>query len=114
MHELSIAVSIVDYALEEAQQRSVRVLAIPHNVGAIAGVVREALEGSYDLVTAGTALEGSKLVIREMPVTIYCPECKETRELPSIQHFACPSCGTLVRDILEGKELQVTALEVEG
>jgi hydrogenase nickel incorporation protein HypA/HybF len=114
MHELSIASSIVDLALEEAERRSVRILSIHLSLGALSGVVREALEGSYEMVAAGTALAGSRLVIREVPVTIYCPACQCARELPSIQRFACPICGTPSGEVLDGKDLQVTALEVAG
>lgn len=113
MHELSIASSIVDLALEEADRRSVRVLSIHLTLGALSGVVREALEGSYEMVAAGTPLEGSRLVIREIPVTIFCPSCQEARELPSIQRLACPVCGMPTGEVLDGKDLLVTALEVD-
>jgi hydrogenase nickel incorporation protein HypA/HybF len=113
MHELSIASSIVDLALEEAERRSVRILSVHLTLGALSGVVREALEGSFEMVAAGTPLEGSRLVIRELPVSVFCAKCGEARELPSIQQFACPVCGTPASEVLDGKELLVTALEVE-
>ena len=65
MHELSIAMSLVDLAQEEAEKRGVRVLAIHLKIGKLAGVVREALCGSYEMASAGTPLEGSRLVIGE-------------------------------------------------
>ncbi len=63
MHELSIAMSIVDLAQEESEKRNVRVCAVHLKLGRMAGVVREALYGSYELASAGTPLEGSRLVI---------------------------------------------------
>jgi hydrogenase nickel incorporation protein HypA/HybF len=114
MHELSIAASIVDLAQEEAERRGVRVVAIHLTLGALSGVVREALEGSYEMVAAGTSLEGSRLVIRDQPVTVYCPVCREARELPSIQRFVCPTCNSPAEEVIEGRELQVRALEVES
>jgi hydrogenase nickel incorporation protein HypA/HybF len=113
MHELSIAASIVELAEEEAEKRAVRVLAVHLKLGVLSGVVREALEGSYEMVAAGTRLEGSRLVIREEPVRVFCPACRESRELPSIQRFVCPECGAPAGEVLAGRELQVTALEVE-
>ena len=114
MHELSIAASIVELAQEEAEKRGVRVIAVHLTLGALSGVVREALEGSFEIVAAGTGLEGSRLVIREQPVTVYCPACREPRELPSIQWFVCPECHSPAGEVLNGRELQVTALEVES
>ncbi|MCL4855601.1 MAG: hydrogenase maturation nickel metallochaperone HypA, partial [Bryobacteraceae bacterium] len=113
MHELSIATSIVELAEEEAERRGVRVVAVHLTLGQLSGVVSEALAGSYDIAAAGTPLEGSRLVITEAPVVIFCPACRERRTLPSVQLFQCPQCGTPTADVIEGRELQVTALEVE-
>ena len=112
MHELSIAASIVDLAQEEAEKRSVRVVAIHLTLGALSGVVRDALEGSYEMVSAGTVLEGSRLVIHERPVLVLCRACNQPRQLASIQSFVCPDCGAPAGEVLAGRELQVTALEV--
>ncbi len=43
MHELSIAMSIVELAEEEAERRSVQVNAVHLKLGALSGVVKEAL-----------------------------------------------------------------------
>ncbi|MEO8593877.1 MAG: hydrogenase maturation nickel metallochaperone HypA [Candidatus Solibacter sp.] len=112
MHELSIAASIVELATEEAEKRHIEVVAIHLKLGALSGVVREALEGSYELVAAGTPLQLAALVIHEIPAVIYCPACHEPRELPSIQAFLCPVCGGPPGEVLQGRDLQVTALEV--
>lgn len=113
MHELSIACSIVELATEEAAQRNVRVLAIHLKLGVMSGVVEEALIGSYEMASAGTVLEGSKLIVQRVPLMVQCPVCKERREIASVQWLRCPVCGTPTPDIVEGKELQVTALEVD-
>jgi hydrogenase nickel incorporation protein HypA/HybF len=114
VHELSIAVSIVELAQEEAQRRGVRVTAVYLKLGALSGVVREALEGSFELAAAGTPLAGSRLVIEEQPVIVYCPACDRERVLASIQSFRCPDCGAATADVRHGRDLQVTALEVDS
>jgi len=113
MHELSIAISIVDTALEEAERRGVRVSAVHLRLGALAGVVKDALLFSYDMACQDTPLQGSRLVVEDLPVIVFCPNCQERRALASVQFFACPVCGTATGDILQGKELEVFALEVE-
>jgi hydrogenase nickel incorporation protein HypA/HybF len=115
MHELSIAVSIVDLAQEESEKRGgVRVLAVHLQLGPLAGVVKEALEGSYELAAEGTLLAGSRLVIREVPVVVFCPKCNQNRTLPSIQQFYCPECLMPTPEVIQGRDLQVTALELES
>lgn len=113
MHELSIAMGIVDAALEEAQKRGVQVSAVHLRLGALSGVVKDALMFSYEVACQDTALEGSQLIVEDVPVMVFCPQCQEKRTLASVQSFTCPECGSPTRDVLQGKELEVVALEVQ-
>lgn len=105
--------SIVEIAQEEAERRGVRVEAVHLKLGPLAGVVTEALLFCYDVVCENTPLEGSKLVIEQTPVRVYCTTCRQERELESIQDFTCSVCGQPTPELVQGKELQVVALEVQ-
>src|ERR1700730_7641043 len=112
MHELSIAMCIVEMAEEEVERRGcARIQAVHLRLGLLSGVVKEALVSSYEMACEATALEGSHLVIEEVPVEVFCPECQGRRPLRSIQWFCCPECGTPTADVMQGKELEVVALE---
>ncbi len=113
MHELSVAMSIVEMAEEEAENRGARVNAVHLKLGALAGVVKDALLSSYELACEGTGLQGSRLVIEEIPIVVYCHKCLAPRTLDSIQWFACPECKSPVSEVIHGRELQVTALEIQ-
>jgi hydrogenase nickel incorporation protein HypA/HybF len=113
MHELSIAMSIVDAAMDEAQRRDVQVSAVHLKLGALSGVVKDALLFSYEVACQDTPLQGTQLIVEEMPVIIFCAQCKDTRKLESVQLFQCPECGTPTMDVRQGKEFEVFALEVE-
>jgi hydrogenase nickel incorporation protein HypA/HybF len=114
MHELSIALSILEGAAEEVErQGGGRVYAIHLKLGPLAGVVKDALNFSWDLACEGTPFETSRLVIEEIPVTVFCPECRVERPLASIQHFFCSVCGAPTPDVLHGKELELAALEMD-
>jgi hydrogenase nickel incorporation protein HypA/HybF len=112
MHELSIAMSIVEMAQEEAERRGVRVDAVYLKLGALSGVPKEALQSSYEMACEDTPLQGSRLVLEEVPVVIFCPHCRGPRPLSSVQLFCCPECGTPASEVVQGKELEVVALEV--
>jgi hydrogenase nickel incorporation protein HypA/HybF len=113
MHELSIAVSIVDLACEELSRLgAVRVDAVHVRVGPLSGVVRDALLFSFDAATAGTSLQGARLEIEDVPVTVWCVACGAERALASLAHRRCPVCDTLTPDIVRGEELEVVGLEV--
>jgi len=113
MHELSIAMGIVEAAMEEAKQRNVQVSAVHLRLGALAGVVKDALLFSYEVACQDTPLQRSRLLIEEVAVAVFCPQCKAKRMLESVQLFVCPECGAPAGEVLQGKELEVFALEVE-
>jgi hydrogenase nickel incorporation protein HypA/HybF len=114
MHELSIALSMIDAAMDEAARRGgVRINALHIKLGPLSGVVKDALLFSYEVACNGTALEGSKLLIEEVPVVIYCARCQAERQLTSIQRFCCPVCGTLTSDVVRGKEMEFVAMEID-
>ncbi len=113
MHELSIAMGIVDAATDEAQRRGVVVSAVHLRLGALSGVVKDALLFSYEVACQDTPLAGSRLIVEEVPVVVFCPQCNDTRALTSVQLFVCPECSTPTMDVRQGKELEVFALEVE-
>jgi hydrogenase nickel incorporation protein HypA/HybF len=112
MHELSIAMSIVETAMEEAERRGARVEAVHLKVGLLSGVVADALLFSYEVACQDTPLQGSRLVIEEVPIVVYCSTCDAQRTLESMQLFCCPACGTPTGEVVHGKELQVVALEI--
>jgi hydrogenase nickel incorporation protein HypA/HybF len=113
MHELSIAMGIVEAAMDEARHRNVHVNAVHLRLGALSGVVKDTLLFSYEVACQDTPLEGSRLLIEEVPVMVFCPQCKEKRLLESVQFFSCPECSSPAGEVLQGKELEVYALEVE-
>ncbi len=113
MHELSIATSIVSVAQQEAAARGVEVEAVHLRLGALSGVVVDSLLFGYEVASQGTPLEGTRLLIEEVPLTIYCPSCQAEVELEGIQSLRCPRCGELSGEIRRGKELEIVALEVK-
>lgn len=114
MHELSIAMSMIEMASEEAASRGgVRVSALHLKLGKLSGVVKEALLFSYEVGCQGTPLEGSQLVIQEVPVRVYCDSCDKETSIASLQEFCCAVCHLPTNQVVQGKELEVVALEIE-
>jgi hydrogenase nickel incorporation protein HypA/HybF len=113
MHELSIALSIIEGASQEAISRGgAQVHAVHLKLGPLSGVVKDALLFSYGLACEGTLLEGSQLLIEEVPVVVFCPNCQAEKALDSIQRFCCPTCGTLTPDVVSGRQLELVAIEI--
>lgn len=66
MHELSIAMSILDAVQDEIEQRGYAgVEAVHLKIGRLSGVVPAALRSAYELAAEQTPLASARLVIEE-------------------------------------------------
>jgi hydrogenase nickel incorporation protein HypA/HybF len=108
MHELSIAQGIVDICTEHAGGR--RVLAVTLEVGALSGVVPEALEFCFEACTRETLLEGARLEIERVGAVGHCPACGLDHDIRAC-FDPCPACDGLL-EVRRGEELRVKELEV--
>lgn len=112
MHELSIAISILDVASEEAVRRGVDVRAVHLKLGPLSGVVREALLSAFEMAREDSLMPQVRLVIQDVPVVVYCPNCQAERPAASPQEICCSVCRTPTPRVITGRELEVCALEV--
>ena len=113
MHELSIAQSLAEMAGEAAQAAgATAVRSVQLRLGVLSGVVADALQFGWEIVTADTLLAGAQLVVVEAPVVIYCATCQANGVLASVQYLRCPTCGAPLTKIVQGRELELIALEI--
>jgi hydrogenase nickel incorporation protein HypA/HybF len=118
MHELSIVTSIVEtvtetLAAQPDSSRGARVLEVRLRVGALASVIPESLEFCWGIVSEGTPLEGSRLVVNMLPVVVHCTSCGQDATLEGVQSFRCPRCGEPCSDMRQGRELEIDSIEIE-
>ncbi len=68
MHELSIAMSVLELAEEEAERRGgAEVTAIFLQIGTLSGVVAEALTSAFELARESSEFKNCRLVIEQAP-----------------------------------------------
>jgi len=114
MHELSIALNLLDIAVEESERYGgANVEAIHIKLGPLSGVVRAALESAFDLARESSPFADCRLVIEEVPVTCYCATCGQTRDVQSVQQMSCSHCGNPATELRSGSELEIAAMEIE-
>ncbi len=116
MHELSVAMRIVEALDKElAPEGDALVIStVTLQVGALTGLVPEALEFSWDMATEGSLLQGSKLDIQIVPAAGYCPECQKEQTLTYLQSMRCPVCRVPITQITGGNELEIMTVEVQA
>jgi hydrogenase nickel incorporation protein HypA/HybF len=114
MHELSIISSVVDNVIESLEKYpGARVTVVRLRVGALAAVVEDSLQFCYGIATDDTPLQGSRLVVNIVPVTVHCSACGAEGPIESLQSFRCPSCGEPASDVRHGRELEIESIEIE-
>jgi hydrogenase nickel incorporation protein HypA/HybF len=113
LHELGITQSIVEIALRTAAGQNAKIIhSVTLEVGSLAGVVPAALQFCYEACSKETLLEGSRLIIDEVPAQARCRNCATDYPLPDLL-TCCPGCGSVASDLLCGEELRIKEMEVD-
>lgn len=109
MHELSIADSVVQIVSRHAHGR--RVERVELKIGHLRQVVPSALGFAFELLVAGTCIEGAELVVHHVPAAGRCRCCGAETTIGEFP-MQCGLCGSLDLELLAGEELLVEALEL--
>lgn len=114
MHELSIAYHLVETATEAARGvGATRVVTVNVRLGALSGVVEDALRFGFDVATAGTMVEGAQLAVEDVPARVACADCGADGVLADVRWMRCPACGSARVLLTSGRELELVNLEVD-
>ncbi len=118
-HEVGIIRQTLDIALDRAYTKGAsQIHWLKMRIGKDSGVVPEALEFAFDVVTKGTIAEDARLEIETVPVICHCSKCNlDFQPIKTIDDlnqsiYECPLCGRLSEQILAGKEIELVSLEV--
>ena len=112
MHELSIAQSLIELVSDHAAREGAdRVRTVHVRLGELS-CFRRALYFCFDRVAMGTACEGARLAIEEVPLTVHCEYCDEVKRPGARYTFRCPTCGMPTPKVVTGREMQVTGIEL--
>ena len=114
MHEMGIAMEIVDIAKASipADMQGSKVRKVNLQVGKLSAIVADSLRFCFDMVIKDTPLEGAELAIEELPVVARCKDCR-TEWTVTEAVFTCTQCQSGNIDILSGRELDITSIEIE-
>ncbi len=114
MHEMGIALEIVKIATESipAELKKPTVERINLEIGMLAAVVPASLRFCFEVAIKDTFLEGAELFIKEIPVRVSCKACGYTWTATE-PIFICEKCDSYLVEIISGRELDITSIEVD-
>lgn len=112
MHEVGIMESTLDLARRAAQDRGAsRIHVLRMRVGAMSGVVPDALEFAFTVLTEGTIAADAELEIETVSPAAHCDRCGQDYPV-SPAEYACPTCGLRSTRLVRGKEIELVSMEV--
>jgi len=112
MHETGIMENTLQIALQEARAAgATRLHRLRLRIGVLSGVVPEALQFAFELVSRGTMAEGGRLEIENVNAAYWCDACDKEFE-PEDWAAPCPNCGQPSSLLRRGRELELTSVEI--
>lgn len=114
MHELSIAIQIMDIVDRHLpKNEKVLLKKISLKVGKLSAVVPESLSYCIEAITKDSSYaQGVELEIIEIPVQVECRDCKQVSQVDPCS-IKCMDCDSRRIDIISGWEFSVESIEVE-
>ena len=114
MHELTLARSLTELVDDYAAQNGCgRVLRVRVRLGQLSAMTR-ALYFCFGSASRGTSCEGAILEIDEVPLTVNCRFCNEVKTPSGRYNFRCPDCGRPTPEVVTGREMQLTSIELDA
>ncbi len=115
MHETDMTKALILTIQDwyDSQPEPVRISQIHLTVGKFTCVEPASLQFTFEVQTHQTFLQGSELVIHEVPLVAFCHRCQQTYEPDIGTYYACPTCQSPMEDIRSGRELKIDYIECE-
>lgn len=113
MHELSLTQNLIEIAEEHARREEATVIkSMTLEIGALSGVIAEAVEFAFEACTKDTLADGATLFIRRIPALGRCQQCGRESAMENLLD-GCSSCGSYALDILKGQEMALIEMEID-
>lgn len=113
MHEMAIAMSLLEVAEAEARKRGcAHISRLTVHYGQISGIMPEALELAFQVLTSAGPHANAELTLVMIPLKLKCAFCNTEFSGQESAFSPCPACGEeFGHSVIEGKELLLAHLE---
>lgn len=108
MHELSLCQAIVDTVTRHADGS--RVERVDVRIGHLRQVVPDSLLFSWELLTAGSDLDGAELAVEHVAAVVECRPCGRSSTLDQ-PIMLCPGCGSADVEVVAGDEFLIASID---
>jgi hydrogenase nickel incorporation protein HypA/HybF len=111
MHELSLAMEVIDLVQREAEKSGVsRILEIRIEVGDLSGVEADPFQSALELIVKDTILADAAVQIVRTAGKGHCRNCNREFEMKH-RLDTCPECRCFPAEFTGGQEFRVLSIE---
>jgi hydrogenase nickel incorporation protein HypA/HybF len=108
MHEVGLVEGIVETVRARAGDRPVARVKV--RIGTLHHASQGPMDQAFEMVGAGTVVDGATLELVQMPVTSTCLGCGQTGSAAEKEPI-CPACGATAMEYAGGDELILESIE---
>ncbi|MEN6338259.1 MAG: hydrogenase maturation nickel metallochaperone HypA [Phycisphaerales bacterium] len=112
MHEATVAQSLIDVILQEAEKRHAKPVGAKMSCGELNKVNDDSLLFAFEAVAQGTPCEGMTLRIEHKPLQARCKSCGGVFAV-DISNIQCPDCGSGDFELLPDAPMVLDEIEFE-
>ncbi|HBG91956.1 MAG: hypothetical protein A3J81_02485 [Nitrospirae bacterium RIFOXYB2_FULL_43_5] len=113
MHEASIALSVLEIAVDSCRKAGYnRIESIRLKIGRASGIMIDALLFAFNAVKADTIAAEASVIIDEIAVSGLCSSCDKDFVTEEKYVLCCPECSSASFNIKTGRELEIIDMEV--
>lgn len=112
MHETGLVQNIIEIVEQEIDKHGIKKIASVHlSAGVLSCVVPEQMTFCFEILKMNSCLADAELKIEMVPITYGCPLCRKEFTAEGIT-LHCPYCLSERLELITGRELQISYLEV--
>ena len=111
MHELSIAIEILDLVLPKIPVGG-RLQSVTVTAGLLSCICSDSLDFCFTELAAQEGHPGARLKMNRPPARFRCHACQTEYSAAHVE-TPCPACGSFERTMLSGTEFTVDFVEIQ-
>ena len=113
VHEMSIAMNIVDIVCQKAnEEKAGKINNIDLEIGNLSGIMIDSLKFCFEAACKNTIANGAELNIHKIEAEAFCKSCNQNFTMKS-DFSPCPKCDNFNFEILKGKELSIISFNID-
>ena len=113
MHEMTIAMNIVDIICQKANdEKAVKVNIVELVIGELSGIMINSLEFCFEAACKNTIADGAELKINIINAEAFCKSCNKNFSIES-DFSPCPTCNDFNFELIKGKEFSIKSFNID-